>query len=1214
MIKTNIARKVISLMANSKSRITGMTTVNLSLLAIIMLLLQSTLAHSQTAQTIINATGIKQGVCVHLGTGDGSLTTELTNSGKMYVAGIAVTETELQATRSKILQKGLMGLVSVEKPKTINVLPFASGAINLFVSDLDNINSADKPSDDEIKRVLSPYGVAYIKQAGTWKVVKAIVPANFDGWERRFCGNNGNPVSNDGAVAPPMNRFRFISGLRYGMDFTMGIMASEGVIVDWSQTGAAFDKKSHVYTARDAMNGMPLWRLFTYAVDHRTNHIIADGKVFLVPEEGGVLTSYDLHTGDKIMEYPEGGAFSVDSLNSWKKFCDEHLIADDGILYIANAKQLSAVEISTGNLKWRFTSDKYVIFPVLDKKDKRIFFAQSLQNQTRNRWDGTSNEKAVALNATNGDKLWENTEFVGAGGVGSDTIYPNITQIIYDNERLYLFGATGVLAANNDPFLCSIDVAKNQLLWKTHYQMEPEKKRTLKTSSYWGTDIFPLVAGGEKTSYGHMLMVVDNQVIVTNSDAFERIDRETGATISWNDMGKYNNCTRASGTKNYIVTGCVMLADWKVPTENYVKVSRNFITRSACGGASTPAYGGLYFATGWCSCYNSVRGVISLTSPLLEPYKTPINDANRLITHNELATNMAAAAAPYTKSNSEIVRVWTDNFKYEALAMTSTNTVTVGSLSIQGYIHENMIVAKESGTVKWTFLAGGRINGSVVEFNGAVYFGSADGYVYCLNPSDGKMKWKFLAAPEESKIGVHGQLESRWPVVGVSVSGGKITCAAGRHSEADGGIYAWRLDAATGVPDSKVNIYNAPLEMGRADNAGFSHLRFGLLCENIIGNQILSNKWNRDEFRKRQNGYIPEASTYTIDFDTWNGKVINPTTDKVSIAVTGITLDKSAINMASGSETITATIIPANADNKSVEWSSSDPTIASVVNGVVSAVGKGTATITVKTSDGDFTAKCVATITEEQVNPISGFSVNSTKTYEWFTLNEDEKMYTDRLYKFTGVPSLLLGKEALRTPNDDKITSPTTSLISFTVEQDMTVFVVYTTERTELATTWLTNENGWIDYTETISTNLNGAEATRYIRSKFFSKGENITLNGNGGESSMYNVILVPNKVSTGIEEYVDPKNRTWFEKTNDELENGSKIKVRVLQSGSCSLEFAGEVSNIEIFDVMGRKVFTAGNAISSTDIPSNIKNGYYIVRAIYKKTGEIVSETFLMP
>lgn len=60
--------------------------------------------------------------------------------------------------------------------------------------------------------------------------------------------------------------------------------------------------------------------------------------------------------------------------------------------------------------------------------------------------------------------------------------------------------------------------------------------------------------------------------------------------------------------------------------------------------------------------------------------------------------------------------------------------------------------------------------------------------------------------------------------------------------------------------------------------------------------------------------------------------------------------------------TLTATVLPANAQNKGVKWHSSDPTIASVENGKVTAVAKGQTTVIVTTLDGGLTASCDITV------------------------------------------------------------------------------------------------------------------------------------------------------------------------------------------------------------------------------------------------------------
>jgi len=83
-----------------------------------------------------------------------------------------------------------------------------------------------------------------------------------------------------------------------------------------------------------------------------------------------------------------------------------------------------------------------------------------------------------------------------------------------------------------------------------------------------------------------------------------------------------------------------------------------------------------------------------------------------------------------------------------------------------------------------------------------------------------------------------------------------------------------------------------------------------------------------------------------------------------TIAVTGVTLNKSSLSLAvGGSETLTATVAPNNATNKNVTWTSSAPTIATVTNGLVRAVSAGSTTIIVSTVDGGKTATCSVTVT-----------------------------------------------------------------------------------------------------------------------------------------------------------------------------------------------------------------------------------------------------------
>mgnify|MGYP002786896427 CR=1 FL=1 len=83
-----------------------------------------------------------------------------------------------------------------------------------------------------------------------------------------------------------------------------------------------------------------------------------------------------------------------------------------------------------------------------------------------------------------------------------------------------------------------------------------------------------------------------------------------------------------------------------------------------------------------------------------------------------------------------------------------------------------------------------------------------------------------------------------------------------------------------------------------------------------------------------------------------------------TIAVTGVTVSPTSVTLNNGQTSqLTATVLPANATNKTVTWSSSNNLIASVnSSGLVTANGAGTATVTATTADGSFTATASITV------------------------------------------------------------------------------------------------------------------------------------------------------------------------------------------------------------------------------------------------------------
>ena len=131
-----------------------------------------------------------------------------------------------------------------------------------------------------------------------------------------------------------------------------------------------------------------------------------------------------------------------------------------------------------------------------------------------------------------------------------------------------------------------------------------------------------------------------------------------------------------------------------------------------------------------------------------------------------------------------------------------------------------------------------------------------------------------------------------------------------------------------------------------------------------------------------QNGKVTAVGkgSATITATTEDGKYTATCTVKVSpapVAANGVTLtpDKTTLNVGE-KQTLTATVLPADATNKNVTWVSSDTSVATVENGVVTAVGKGTATITVTTEDGGYTATCEVTVKL----PVSAVTLNETST------------------------------------------------------------------------------------------------------------------------------------------------------------------------------------------------------------------------------------------
>ena len=98
------------------------------------------------------------------------------------------------------------------------------------------------------------------------------------------------------------------------------------------------------------------------------------------------------------------------------------------------------------------------------------------------------------------------------------------------------------------------------------------------------------------------------------------------------------------------------------------------------------------------------------------------------------------------------------------------------------------------------------------------------------------------------------------------------------------------------------------------------------------------------------------------------------------INVSSISLNPTSLSMEPGSQkTIVPTVLPNNATDKTVIWQSNNPSVATVENGVVTAVTVGSATITASSVDGEITASCSVSVKCEH-NYKTSLTPASTKT------------------------------------------------------------------------------------------------------------------------------------------------------------------------------------------------------------------------------------------
>lgn len=213
----------------------------------------------------------------------------------------------------------------------------------------------------------------------------------------------------------------------------------------------------------------------------------------------------------------------------------------------------------------------------------------------------------------------------------------------------------------------------------------------------------------------------------------------------------------------------------------------------------------------------------------------------------------------------------------------------------------------------------------------------------------------------------------------------------GEGTDAVGGEWYEKYTDAESIPEAihfvrsttDGNIHTITVDL--YENNEFGILTAGKGWTGQMGMNIMTE--TEDEYFVEGGGYdiknikAAESGNYTF---TLNMSGETPTltyerngdAPKLPVAVSGVTLDKSSLTLEVGGDaTLTATVAPEDADDKTVTWSSDKESVATVANGKVTAVAEGEATITATAGGKSATCKVIVAAAGSIVE-VTGVTLN----------------------------------------------------------------------------------------------------------------------------------------------------------------------------------------------------------------------------------------------
>jgi len=752
------------------------------------------------AKRILETTGVRGGIIVHLGCGDGKLTAALCAGDGYTVHGLEADPAKVARARGYVKTQsanGGYGPVSIEQFSG-SLLPYTDNLINLIV-----VRDAGNVPMPEIMRVLAPGGAARVRRNNNWETIVKPWPDNIDQWTHFLHDASNNAVADDSVVGPPESLQWLAPPLWLRSHETpSGIQAPVSAagrifyIFDEGVIGITDERLPDRWSlvCRDAFNGRRLWKRpleswgwrqwnpnrwqgkdWTTLRGGRTDvpsenqrRIVADGdRLYTTLSYRAPMSILNAATGETITTVEETrGAGEI--------------LLSDGIVVVYKrrvnqdeaAPALVAVNGRTGKVLW----------------EKQIAQIRSLALAIDNgRIIHISGKKLIARNLKDGNELW--------------SIQPKLT------SPRTLLTIDDVVVMQGGKYVAAYDATDGKLLW--------EKNK------------LPPIGGGE----GDDLFVIDGLVwrgIVSVNDDGKPVKKSPNALmIGWGlrsgqekkriivnrlrSPEHHHRCYRNKATVRYLISSYEGAEFLDLQAHNH---SQNNWLRGACKYGMVPCNGMLYVPPDQCFCQPGAK-LLGFTAlkPAPDTALKDLADSKRLTKGPAYESVTATSSDPKNdwptfrhdpaRSGATPSRVPADpavKWRTQLKGRLTAPVAAAGKVFIARpdahTIHAlDMITGKEH----WQFTAAGRIDSPPTIYRGMALFGSKDGYVYCIRASDGKLVWRFLAAPVDRRIGSYDQIESAWPVHGsILIHDGKAYVTAGRSTYLDGGIRLYALEPATG--------------------------------------------------------------------------------------------------------------------------------------------------------------------------------------------------------------------------------------------------------------------------------------------------------------------------------------------------------------------------------------------------------------------------------